>query len=354
MPFEATELVRNKGYPDFMDKKGKTYFSKKTLGDLYRHCCAVSVESENLTKDHEFMADECFFVQGYEQYKKEANTVYAAYVRDIQSLMVKFGLKTEAELVLCMPYKWSELFDSNQDSATKALQLSLQVIMKKNRAQFVDSLLPDNEQERRQKAFAWYNVAYADKNCCHSFPWVVLAEDLCNIYAKKIAEPFMVRSSSKEEYRNKWIENGINIEMSCKIGTSALNFLREEKLSLLGCIREKNEIFNRVKTNILDYVTMNHISKISASIEIELFGSVTLFLCDRGSDIDICVCSTETVPMEEDILVGIIKEALNRRVNFRRLSYFFLQKFGPYQALHFVILLIQSVVFIMKACPTKT
>jgi len=79
VPAEAVEIVKEHGYPDFMENSGgsKSYVSEKILGKIYRRVSDLifddlQMESEELEKPK---PDPDLFIRGSQKYAKEAKMI---------------------------------------------------------------------------------------------------------------------------------------------------------------------------------------------------------------------------------------------------------------------------------------
>ena len=195
---EVKELIRERGYPDFMEKTAKKmFFSKSMLGDLYHKCTSVVSDIEvdsfiNVQSGIKF--DPAFVVEGYEEYIEDAAVVYSRYEVDIRRLFLQFDISNEAELVLGVK---NDQFDDYVRENQK-LRISMSdcwnEIKGSYRSIFLKNLKPSDRKEVAKKASAWYKISYSAISQLLSFAWISL-DLVCDIrqnymFDSKISKAF--------------------------------------------------------------------------------------------------------------------------------------------------------------------
>ncbi|CAG8529294.1 17526_t:CDS:10 [Dentiscutata erythropus] len=186
-------------YPDFMENKTKSeYKSQKILGKLYRNIEVdhpkddplLNYKSDNIVPKKEFLA------QGYENYLEEAEICRDTYNNEIRSLMKKFRVKTEPEIITTNLLGFRRVDGRKTQDIRESISGTISYIIHKHRKRFlaglqdnVDNVNTDNgtyhlhipiTNETKAKASAWYYVTYDDESPdpsddkrLLSFPWTV-------------------------------------------------------------------------------------------------------------------------------------------------------------------------------------
>ena len=94
----AYDLIREHGYPDYMENATKpSYPSKKPLGKLYHHLRSRACEltlSNTRSIGEEIEADKRYLSEGRFGYMERAMVTYESYCRDVTMIMVRFELKS--------------------------------------------------------------------------------------------------------------------------------------------------------------------------------------------------------------------------------------------------------------------
>jgi hypothetical protein len=113
----AYDLIREHGYPDFMENPTKpSYPSKKPVGKLYHHvrsrACELSLSNTRSIGD-EIEADSRYLTEGRFGYMESAVLTYESYCRDVSMIMLRFELKSgeRSEQGIMIQYKneWRKL-----------------------------------------------------------------------------------------------------------------------------------------------------------------------------------------------------------------------------------------------------
>lgn len=284
IPSQAREIIRANGYPDFMEKRGLSYISKKPLGELYRRCISITtdIELERLAVVHGSL-DPRFLLQGREKYVSSSKNDYRAYVEAIRVLMIRYELKNEYEVLLGIPTSWyDDELTSNCGASLSSLKDQLKSLIRHFRDLFFhDPRIEHGENERLYKCSAWYEEAYTDGGFL-SFPWIV-SDVLADV-----------------------LKNSADLQLDGEIGATALyanigssfrDLWIENMQSLKTVLTKKEQLFIRIRYSIREY---------DPSLEIEKYGSVELLLCDAMSDLDLCSPPTED-------LKALITEGLDSR-----------------------------------------
>ncbi|CAI2179492.1 5586_t:CDS:2 [Funneliformis geosporum] len=199
------KLAMRSEYPDFMDSRYKdSYKSEKVLGKLYRDIQLDKPEKDPLLKYYKtnITIDENFLYEGYQDYIEEAIACLDHYNNEIRSLMKKYNVKTEAEILTAQLLGFRRIDGSKSQDMRDAITGSIFFIIYNCRKQFLMDLqdshndheadedespfnlnatIPINN-ESKAKASAWYYVTYnqdeypeeeKNKTTLLSFPWVV-------------------------------------------------------------------------------------------------------------------------------------------------------------------------------------
>ncbi|CAG8493686.1 4830_t:CDS:10 [Dentiscutata heterogama] len=204
-------------YPDFMENKTKIeYKSQKILGKLYRNIEVDHPKDDpllNYTSDYIVPKKE-FLAQGYENYLEEAEICRDTYNSEIRSLMKKFRVKTEPEIITTNLLGFRRVDGRKNQDIRESISGTISYIIHKHRKHFlvglqdnIDNINRNNDNdtyhlhipitnETKAKASAWYYVTYnddefpdaSDDKRLLSFPWTV-ADVLL-----KIREEYMLQN----------------------------------------------------------------------------------------------------------------------------------------------------------------
>ena len=266
IPPEAREIIRTNGYPDFMEKKGLSYISKKPLGELYRRCVSITSDAElDRLPVIDGIVDPRFLIDGREKYKASARADYAAYMAAMRVLMVRYDLNNEFEVLLGIPTSWlDDELTSNCGASLFSLKDHVKALIKHfHDVFFHDPRLGDDDRERFLKASAWYEEAYTDRKYL-SFPWVV-----CDVLAELLESSTELRLYSTD----------ILTVLHEKIGWSFRDVWCENLIPLRTVLAKKEQLFTRIRFAVHEF---------DPALEVERYGSVELLLCDAISDLDLC------------------------------------------------------------------
>ena len=244
IPHNIRSLIKDKGYPDFMEKFLSTsYPSTKLLGELYqmaKSVCFESSEWENLLnyyEKHEFlhriptnMPPTAFEIPGYEEYMDSARDVYFEYASALQRIMLAFGIETEAEVVLSLIIRCHPLLSADKGKTTSALRAAAHHLSQ----EFRDTFHRDTAScQYLKKAAAWYLTVYqqqqSEDGIFLSFPWVV-GEYLCDILDSQ-------KSHTK-------------IDMYTTIGRSAREYLKCKYDSIRNVVESKIGLLPLIEATI--------------------------------------------------------------------------------------------------------
>eukprot|EP01036_Dinobryon_divergens_P031105 gene31105-40450_t len=284
VPAQVKSMIREYGYPDFMEKKDKkTYKSRNTLGCLYRivvaTACSASFSQEQLD-----VPDPTFTCPGFQPYISRAKVDYKIYVLELKRMFIRFGISTEAELLLGLPRDSREESTTNVGTVAAALHASWKALRSSFELRFES--YGDGYTERKCRACAWYHVAYQDKNGYRSFGWIMI-DLLCEIHA----------SNAQFEQQS----SVLNRDVSLEVGRSVLKEWDDEKKLLHNAVRCKYRLFNRICDTIRKSPTA---IQTDASLDICMFGSVALLLNDHGSDLDIYANFSDSPVLSDDIVLN--------------------------------------------------
>jgi hypothetical protein len=283
VPAEAKRLVRQKGFPHFMEKRDRLqYDSVDTLGTLYNISSTVTCMAEFTGRGGHSYADPLFAHPDQEAYRDDAEAAYAAFEREMQSLMLQYKLTSEVEVVLGLPYQWSDEFAVDHASAADSLRASWKRLCKKYRDMFYGSLQVAVPDGKLSKAAAWYHTAYAKKDRTQSFAWLVL-EELVEVRKHSAAAALSIADAV-------WTVGHWDVHDSIAqtIGASVKRQWQLNADLLSSAVMHKRLIFNRVKDAILNSKELA-MTGIGEAVRVELYGSASLLLCEAHSDVDISV-----------------------------------------------------------------
>lgn len=211
IPAKLTEDLIVKTFPDFMQKKDKeSYPSKKVLGKIFR-----AIDKSNYKDYQDHLTQQAVFdtrmrVPDMELYINEARRLRYFYNRDLNSIMNKNGVATEAEICSGYVIKWikkgKSKTDFEQHESTLEAVKSFKAIWKtKFLKEFYDAKKVVDMSQRHYidaKAAAWYYVTYHPKERKStssveggflSFPWCIY-EYICaiakrNTHLKNLDDP---------------------------------------------------------------------------------------------------------------------------------------------------------------------
>ncbi|KAL4351449.1 hypothetical protein GQ457_06G000350 [Hibiscus cannabinus] len=201
IPAKIPRHLRIQEYPDFMEKPDRlTYESKSVIGRLYREVRSIEAEASTTKHFTKSVAKQSYDpdmeFEGYLAHVNDALQYKKQYDHRLASLMLKFGVKTEAEIISGCVLKLSKYSDrkidlDNINFAVKSLRLEA-------KSWFTEKVSPRVE-DVFAKASAWYHVTYhpnfwglstdgaADHEHFISFPWCIY-EKLLQIKREKVGE----------------------------------------------------------------------------------------------------------------------------------------------------------------------
>ena len=291
IPHEIRAMIKDKGYPDFMEKVLSTsYPSTKLLGELYQMAKSICYETNEWVNvlnfydkqdfKHKIPANipiDTFQISGHSQYMEEAGSIYYEYATALQRLMLAFGIDTEAELVLSKIVRCHPLLSADRGKTTNSLKAAIEDLTQEFRDKFHKNT---GKSEYLKKAAAWYLTVYqrqqSEENIFLSFPWLV-GEYLCDIVAQQ--------------------DNVLKIDMHTAIGKSAKQYLNQHqeiiqdvvdsKIGLIPIIESAVNKFARERLKP-EGTNMN-----LPIFDVQAFGSVSKYHCQPESDLDVSVCLTE-------------------------------------------------------------
>ena len=119
VPWRAKEMVKRRGYPDFMSANRETYISEKPLGMIYHR--ANETITDNVANLMISRPDPELLVEGYLSFLEKARSVYQAYCCDLKVVLNKLNLQHEEELFLGRALEWHPLFESNKGRAMQVM-----------------------------------------------------------------------------------------------------------------------------------------------------------------------------------------------------------------------------------------
>ena len=290
IPSEAKSLIKEKGYPDFMEKTESTsYPSEKVLGELYQLAKSVCFETSewqnilNYYNKHNFKQSipfnfqlGTFQIPGYEDYMHDGKIRYFEYSNALERIMLSFGIETEAEVVLSLIIRCHPLLSADKNKVTSALKTAIHYLTQEFRELFKQNT---PEEDYTKKAAAWYLTVYqqqmSEKTVFLSFAWI-MREYLCEILTKH--------------------SNGTGQDLHSSIGSSAREYLMQKSEYMHSCVNSKMCLLQKISSAIKDYSIHIHktdVSENNSIFNVQVFGSVSKFLCELESDLDISVSLTE-------------------------------------------------------------
>ncbi|KFM79304.1 RNA-dependent RNA polymerase 1, partial [Stegodyphus mimosarum] len=185
---------RPKCYPDFMQKAAlnNSYVSENALGLLYRVARNLEscVNGINALNQH-CSPDSNLEYSGWDIYKQKAENFRKKYANRVKSILKKYGLKTEIEV---LSGYISETKDTSQNiyDVTELCKNYFLNSMKNFRLKFEKQCLSltksDNSLKdiKHRMASAWYMVTYCNSDTSVlSFPWIV-SDVLCEVREKNL------------------------------------------------------------------------------------------------------------------------------------------------------------------------
>ena len=291
IPDKAKSLINERGYPDFMEKTDNTsYLSKKLLGELYQSARAVCFGldgSEDVLNYHGLndfrkkapgnLHIDVFKIPGYEKHEKDAEIRYLEYETSLRAIMLSLGIETEAEVMLCLVLSCHPLLSVDRGKVTRTLEAATTCLVEEFREKFYRGTPED---EYLSKAAAWYIKAYEQQQDVTflSFPWIV-GEELCKI-ARMYKNPVHMTHN-----------------LHLQIGTSAREYISRNNDNILNIVEEKKSMLPKIHSVINKYAykacNLQEAAETNDFFKIEAYGSVTKYLCELQSDLDVCVSLTE-------------------------------------------------------------
>ena len=289
IPHEIRALIKDKGYPDFMEKVLSTsYPSTKLLGELYQMAKSICYESNEWINvlnyydkqdfQHKIPANipiDTFKISGHSQYMEEAGSVYFEYSTALQRLMLAFGISTEAELVLSKIVRCHPLLSADRGKTTNSLKAAIEDLTQEFREKFHKNT---EESEYLKKAAAWYVTVYehqqSEESIFLSFPWLV-GEYLCEIVAQQ--------------------ETVLKTDMHTTIGKSVRQYLNQQQEVIQSVVDSKIGLIPVMESAINTFAKgMFEPASVDLPIfDVRAFGSVSKYHCQPESDLDVSVSLTE-------------------------------------------------------------
>jgi RNA-dependent RNA polymerase len=274
VPKKALEIVKDHGYPDFMNATMKdSYVSEKLLGVLYRTCNSLSETIEFDSGLDDFFAEshKIFQFPGTKKFKKGAREAYERYEGGMLRIMAHFGVKKEAEVVLGDVTTHHHQMLRDKGKAARNLREAWEVLREATRQEFFEEFSESRsrgetavEEKMRAKAGAWAQAAYLPKR--RNLKWKEKFLSFAWIFSDIIVEVLPNRISGTAF--------GI-------IGKNSMEMLFKNSGQLMSVIMSKLMTFNQIKECLT--------SENPDAISVLLFGSVGMFLCEVDSDIDVYV-----------------------------------------------------------------
>lgn len=307
IPSEAKQVVRYTGYPHYMENDRKpSYPSFQSLGTLYNITSSVACTVAFAGADREFHADASFALPGWEECRAEAQESYELFERAARDLMLRYGLESDAELVLGVPYKWSDEFELDHASAAESLSAAWAALRGRFRRLFYSDLPDNSPAARLRKACAWYQVSYSQKSRLHSFAWIMV-EELAQVKVTS-AEAVTTLETHQLSGGGSW---PVHDAVSITVGQGALRRWEQQRAQLVQALSIKDQQFARVKSAFLNSQAVQKYQTEfpGQKITVHLYGSAALLMCDYLSDIDICV-NVPKLPAEM-VLKDLVKPGVS-------------------------------------------
>jgi len=277
IPQEVRVIVKENGYPSFMESKTKkSYSTTEPLGILYDRCVTIAgtADSKWQVNERKIVLDSAFIVTGREKYQQEADDTYRMYIQDITAFLVRFGLQSEFELIGCCALeKFNEYnLQWKMADATKSLMLKYKKIFYFNTNGDQNAIVC--------KISAWYYAAYVTGNSSGqyrptllSFPWLLM--DCMELLFMKTNSNVISLAAL----------NGTSSEVEALIGADAHQYWSNGVDELSSVVKAKLNCFEIVKNCAMTYD--------NGKVAVYLYGSVSHLLCDCYSDIDVYLSSLD-------------------------------------------------------------
>ncbi|KAI6646460.1 RNA-dependent RNA polymerase 1-like [Oopsacas minuta] len=290
IPDEAKVLIKEKGYPDFMEKTESTaYPSEKLLGELYQLAKSVCFETNewqnilNYYNKQTFKQKiphsiplEIFQIPGHEGYMQDAKIRYFEYSNALQRIMLSFGIETEAEVILGLIIKCHPFLSADKNKVTSALITAMRYLTEEFREIFERNTPLDCY---AKKAAAWYLTVYqqqqSEETTFLSFAWI-MRKELCDLLAKQ--------------------PNHTELDLHCSIGSTAREYIMQQSEFIHTNVNAKMCLLGKISSAINDFCIQQektiNIPENGKVFNVEVFGSVSKFLCELESDLDISISLT--------------------------------------------------------------
>ncbi|PAA71720.1 hypothetical protein BOX15_Mlig023635g1 [Macrostomum lignano] len=280
VPEAAVKFVKEKGYPDFMERSD-SYPSDKLLGQLYRRCRSCDLDWDLLDsidqENQQYEYDVTW--AGQEKFLKSASRLFELYRSDLRALMSQWGARSDRELQLGRCFQWHPLLRTDRGRAHIAMRQGFDALGNKYRRIF-DQLAGDDQNKRRAQAAAWFAVAYksvgtskAKKPRGLSFPWVV-TDVLCEIRSHGMSTSVLQTGSASLQS----IDEGLEVS----IGRSVFAFFRKSLPGLRDAVGRADAAAALVSGRLSQ--------QCAGVLSCKVYGSASILVCDEASsDIDLCV-----------------------------------------------------------------
>ena len=279
IPKEAKLLIQGKGYPDFMNKPHcPSYPSTKLLGELYRiakSVCYDTTQWVNILNFHQKRTlkgnipgtrpRRDFIFQGHQRYMSDAMFRYHEYSNAMRRIMLSFGVETEAEVMTGLIIEYHPLLSADKGKITTSLRTVVQYLVD----EFHEIFYRDTPKtELHAKASAWYLATYQQKGDVFlSFPWIV-APYLCSIVPQRRIHDVSL--------------------LHCSIGKSAKECICKNNEYIVSLVKSKLSVLPRIESCVNKYMR-ELFHSVDKFFEITAFGSVSVYLCETQSDLDLSI-----------------------------------------------------------------
>jgi len=279
------DLLRQKGYPDFMEMPNRmSYPSKKPLGKLYQRCMSIIYGGD--IRDISVELDPLLVHPDSSMFEQSAIDICNEYTNSISAIQHRYSLTSENELILGLAPlgKNQEFIGLKREMIESSMKRDWNDIVQYFRKKIIDLLPPSVSDDRYKLASALYQAAY--KTCrennrgvqCLGLPW--------------ICSDFLM------EYRRMRIKEA-SVAYDSKGGSTLLKVIGKQIL------KQWNETVPLLRSSQLERMKffasfVDTLQKVASKsippfdIIVKLYGSCSHFLCDAASDLDVFVEASPT------------------------------------------------------------
>lgn len=180
IPSRILDSEKPNSYPDFMVKgfEKNNYKSTKTLGVLYRIIRNLEASISSIDSGLSVQPDSKFEFPDWKEFQNLAKRRKQAYTDKVKRMLVKYGLRTEAEVLTGCMSKINDCYRHDTENVISLTRKYLGRIIQLYRLKFEKDCKDSSGVLRTEVTYmmasAWYMVTYLDKDSTIlSFPWVV-------------------------------------------------------------------------------------------------------------------------------------------------------------------------------------